>query len=256
MTCSDVDRLVHAYVDGELDLVRHLAVEDHVQGCGPCSAAIRRHREVRSALGAASLYFRAPASLDHRVRASLRGETTNAWTRTLVSWRSLGLAAAVLLVAALGWRVAMRPSPSAGEDAVVHDVVAGHIRSLMPGHLTDVPSSDQHTVKPWFAGKLDFSPPVVDLQSEGYPLAGGRLDYVGNRAVAALVYHRRQHTINVFIWPAGSVPAEATETRQGYNVVRWVRSGMQFSAVSDLNLEELRQFAQLLRDRVGQDPRH
>jgi anti-sigma factor RsiW len=120
----------------------------------------------------------------------------------------------------------------------------------MADHLTDVPSSDQHTVKPWFNGKLDFSPTVKDLREHGFSLNGGRVDYIGNRPVAALVYQCRQHSINLFVWPSASAPAvnEKAEERQGYNLIRWSNGGMTYWAISDLNLVELQQFAQLIRE--------
>ncbi len=255
MTCTDAQRLLDAYLDGELDLVHHLAVEDHVRACVSCSGRIQGYREVRRVLGAESLYSRAPTPLEHRVRLTVRDAKRSRRLAALASWRSLATAAALLLVAALGWRLTeLRPRP-ADDDLLMRELVASHVRSLMPGHLTDVPSSDQHTVKPWFAGKLDFSPPVVDLQGEGFPLAGGRLDYAGNRPIAALVYRRRQHTINLFVWPVGSspVPARGSGARQGFNLVRWTRAGMAFCAVSDLNAAELGEFAQLIQGRVPND---
>ncbi len=238
-------------MDGELDLVRHLAVEDHLRGCESCSGIVTGHRAIHAALGAESLYFRAPASLDQQIRSTVRAATSRPRAR-VIAWQPLAAAAALLLVAALGWRLVVPASHPAQDDLLARDLISSHVRSLMPGHLTDVPSSDQHTVKPGFAGRLDFSPPVVDPAGDGFPLAGGRLDYVGNRAVAALVYHRRQHTINLFVWPATGSERGTTETttaRQGYNVVRWTRGGMEFCAVSDLNAAELRQFADLVQHR-------
>jgi len=141
------------------------------------------------------------------------------------------------------------PNIGGGEqDLIAEEIVASHIRSMQPGHLYDVESTDQHTVKPWFDGKLDFAPPVINLADQGFPLIGGRLDYVGHRNVAALVYQRQKHFINVFVWPEDSKPAKTPEvqTIQGYNLVFWSHNGMYFCAASDLNLAELRQFAQLL----------
>jgi anti-sigma factor RsiW len=167
-------------------------------------------------------------------------------------WRWAIAAASLLAAVIIIWSIASFATRQSPDDVLAQEVVASHVRSLMANHLTDVPSSDRHTVKPWFDGKLDFSPAVKDLSPQGFSLNGGRLDYIGNRPVAALVYQRRQHSINLFVWPATHAPAangKASE-RQGYNVIRWSNAGMTYWAVSDLNLAELQQFVQLLQEQT------
>lgn len=182
----------------------------------------------------------APDELRRRVHAAIRERSFRP--------RWLALAASVLLLiggGVAGWQLALERT--AGRE-LADEILAGHVRSLMPGHLTDVLSSDQHTVKPWFNGKLDYSPPVTDFADRGYPLVGGRLDYVASRTVAALVYGRRKHVINVLLWPvsAGTSGVEI-ETRQGYHMLHWTRDGYAYWVVSDLALAELDEFATLLR---------
>ena len=158
------------------------------------------------------------------------------------------LAAAAIVVLAL---VPLLRGPSA-EEVLAREVLAGHVRSLMADHLSDVASSDRHTVKPWFNGKLDFSPPVEDLAQQGFPLVGGRLDYLNNRPVAALVYHRQKHFINLFIWPSTSSDSEVKkETRQGYHLFHWTRSGMTYWAVSDVEESQLQEFVGLVQNRAS-----
>jgi anti-sigma factor RsiW len=162
-------------------------------------------------------------------------------------WQMAAAAAGVALVAVVVYRFAPGASRLSQGDVIAREVLASHVRSLLADHLTDVPSSDQHTVKPWFNGKLDFSPPVRDLSQQGFPLVGGRLDYLDERPVAALVYQRRKHVINLFVWPSSEKTREKALMQQGYNMQHWAEAGMTFWAVSDLNNSELEQFVRSVR---------
>ena len=251
MECEDVRGLVHGYLDGELDLVKSLEVERHMRECEECGREQRVQTRLRLAINRDIPYFDASPALRKRVRASLRqahkAETSGA---RFVGWRWL-LAGASLAVAAVFVFALLLPQRSrqTADDLLAQEVVAGHARSLMAEHLTDVPSTDRHTVKPWLDRRLDFAPPVPDLSAEGFALVGGRLDYLDKRAVAALVYQRRQHFINLYVWPSspGERASETTKTRQGYNLINWSDSGMNFWAVSDINADELREFAVAFR---------
>jgi anti-sigma factor RsiW len=239
-----VDRhLLEAYLDGELGFERALEVEAHLASCRVCSVEVQSWKEIRVSMQDSALYYRAPAQLEERVRNLLPQKARTermAWFQPWI-WGGAGaaFATAVLLLAFVMTRPA---APSAGQE-----VVASHVRSLMADHLMDVVSTDQHTVKPWFDGKLDFAPPVQDFAADGYPLAGGRLDYLENRKVAVLIYHRALHIINLYIWPAQDDGSSTMHVRtiQGYNIVLWKKNGFEFRAVSDLNAAELGDFARL-----------
>ena len=249
MNCQEIEALKNAYADRELDLVRATEIERHLNDCAACSRSYEHLRALRSALKSADLYFEAPAHLKSRIRAGFPRKEKSPAGNPFLGWQWLkwGIpAAGTALIALLLATALMVPSLDAG---LAQEVTASHVRSLMAAHLTDVASSDQHTVKPWFDGKLDFAPPVKDLAAQGFPLVGGRLDYLQNRQVAALVYQRHKHLVNLFIWPAArtSNTAQKPAARQGYNLIHWNESGMTFWAVSDLNLAELQEFADLLR---------
>jgi anti-sigma factor RsiW len=252
MACEDARELLSGYLDDELDMTTSLELRRHLRGCPECSAQQQRQEALRNALRDSDLSFRAPAGLEKRIRTAVRHADTGSAVssrapagRNALFW--IPVVASLLLAALLFWRFGT--SRPGNNDLIAEVVLTDHVRSLMADHLTDVASTDNHTVKPWFNGKLDFSPPVRDLASEGFPLVGGRLDYV-NRPVAALVYRRRQHVINVFVWPASSDARSVRESslsRHGYNLLHWSGSGMEYWTASDLNMPELKRFVQLLQ---------
>jgi anti-sigma factor RsiW len=260
VACENKELLLHAYSDGELDLVHSLEIEEHVKTCASCAQELREQQTLRKGIRAANLYHRAPESLRARIissanaaqsRESEQGSIATLPVRAerrrpVLEW--LAVAAAILIALALGIRIIPGVLSARQGDLVAEELVASHIRSLQPGHLMDVVSTDQHTVKPWFDGKLDFAPPVRDLADQGYPLIGGRLDYVGDRSVAALVYQLRKHYINVFVWPddGGQPKPPETVSRQGYNVICRSNGGMRLCGVSDVSADDLRQFMEIL----------
>ena len=252
MSCQITQEFIHAYVDGELDLARSLEVEQHMQECQACASAYHNQTALRSAFKDSSLYHSAPPRLEKRIRSSLRREAKSEGGRRLFGWRWLPVAAMalILLLGLVIWRAvpSLRPSE---DEILAQEMVSNHVRSLqLESHRTDVISSDQHTVKPWFDGKLDFAPPVKDFSSQGFPLIGGRLEYLNNRAVAALIYQRQKHFINLYIWPAdqSNATSEVATKRQGYNLLHWTNSGMTYWAISDLNGVELHEFARLVQE--------
>ena len=252
MNCNESRLLLHGYSDRELDREAHREVEAHIDDCSSCRTIHRRNVSISKALAHESFYYRAPADFREHVLASIDplenddAEKQSWWnSRPRLSWEwAVAFSLVVIVVMLATWPVR---SPS---DDLANELVASHVRSLMADHVTDVASTDQHTVKPWFDGRLDFAPPVIDLAPQGFVLVGGRLDYASNRSVAALVYKRRQHVINLFVFPEQSgVPAsEGSTLKQGYNLIHWNRSGMTYWAISDLNLEELKQLAHLYQD--------
>jgi anti-sigma factor RsiW len=251
VACQDNSRLLHAYFDGELDALCSVEFEEHLKSCHDCAAELRDHQAIRQSFRAPELYERTPESLRTRLRAALPRELGSAPepVRRYLALEWLAVAAAIILAFFIGTKVLPSVAGQRQAHLLTEEIVASHIRSLQPGHLFDVQSTDQHTVKPWFDGKLDFAPPVRDLADQGFPLIGGRLDYLNRRDVAALVYQRQKHFINLFVWPEESKVANLPEfqTIRGYNVMFWWRDGMYFCAASDLNAAELRQFAELLQ---------
>jgi anti-sigma factor RsiW len=244
MTREEAHKLLHAYVDGELDAAKTLELEAHLAENPAERAACERLREMSGAIRDRADYHAAPPALAARLRASVPAAPEEAPRPARRQW--LKPAAAFAAVALLASLVAVL-SPRPGEDAgIAREVLASHVRATLGNRLFDVASSDQHAVKPWLSARLPFSPPLADLSSHGFELRGGRLDYVGGRAVAALVYQRRQHVIDVFVWPVEEQKAGRTLTRDGFNIEHFAKNGMSFWLVSDLNGNELDDFARLL----------
>jgi anti-sigma factor RsiW len=236
MTCDRMKDLVHAYIDDELSLTEQVSFEQHLATCPECEQAHRSFTRLRESLQQSNLRFELPPEIQEKLP-----RPTPSRSFTMSHILALAASIAVLLMGGvLLWTRSNGPTLS-------QELVDAHVRSLQADHLMDVVSTDQHTVKPWFDGKIDFAPPVRNLADQEYPLIGGRLDYLHNHAVAALVYQHRKHQINVFIWPEGGADEAIKESAlNGYQIVEWRQSGMRQVAISDLNATELKQFAQML----------
>jgi anti-sigma factor RsiW len=248
MTCEETRSLLDGYIDGELDLVRSMEVERHAKGCDSCRTELRGLSALHQSIGSSDMRYSAPKELLSRINKSLKKEgAKRSVSGKSRLWIPLAytVAAAVIVIVAVGmWR------SSTEQNRIADQVVASHVRSLMADHLFDVQSTDQHTVKPWFHGKLDYAPPVQDFARQGYPLVGGRLDYIAGRPVAAVVFQKRQHPINLFVWPLkdSSNSRPRNLMRSGYNIVEWNKDGMEHWLISDLSDNELRAFAQMLQE--------
>ena len=276
MNCEEATKLMDGYLDGELDPITNQAIEQHLRECRNCDQAYKTHGSLIRALGNATPYYKAPAELRQRIQSSLREEIAEQPTRNVARdaqplfsrkrpeprtlllgtpWNWLGLAAAIIFAAIIALNLVPRLQRPEADQFLATQLIASHVRSLMANHLTDVASSDQHTVKPWLDAKLDFAPAVVDLSSEGFPLVGGRLDYLDKRPVAALIYQRRKHFINLFVWPAESNATRPTKamSRQGYQLLHWVDSDFNYWAVSDVNVNDLQTLKELFEK---QTPHH
>jgi len=267
VNCEEIKNLIDAHLDSELDPVTSQKIERHLRDCGACEQRYKVEAAMAHAISRAAPYYKAPIELRERIQLSLR-EATGAPSRSIekagplpgkrqeaarrgvlfeLQWKWLALAAAIVLAAIIVSTLPSRLRQPGADQFLATQLIASHVRSLMADHLTDVASSDQHTVKPWLDAKLDFAAPVLDLSNDGFPLIGGRLDYLDNHSAAALVYQRRKHFINLFIWPTTPTDSkgEATVVRQGYHLLHWNDGDFTYWAVSDVNISDLQNFKQL-----------
>jgi anti-sigma factor RsiW len=243
--CVDQELLLGGLVDGELDAANTALVEAHVARCEGCREELERLQAVRTLLRGEDVRHSAPDSLVRRIAALPELAPKPANENRVPSWLGPGVAGA--LVASLAMISFVTPATTAAVD---QELVSSHVRSLQPGHLTDVQTTNQHIVKPWFNGRIDFSPPVPELADQGFPLIGGRLDSIDGKTVPAIVYKRRLHTVNVFVWPAKD-SGERDLVKDGFAIREWSRNGLRFAAVSDIPAAELKQFETLFVQRSG-----
>jgi anti-sigma factor RsiW len=239
MTCEEAEVMLHALIDDELDAGHAREVETHAAGCARCAAQLASYRDLRQALRGGNLRHTAPASLRRSIDRAVPSPAATD-RRTLLKGFALG----GLLSAAAAASVTLVVLREDRDQRILSEAISAHLRSLQADHLTDVLSTDQHTVKPWFNGRIDLAPPVIDLAGQGFTLIGGRLDFIDGKSVAVIVYRRRVHVINLFVTQGvgSSLPGPRMETVQGFNIRRWSDQGLNMLAVSDINREELDEF--------------
>lgn len=248
MDCKESLEMMSAYVDNELAASDAIRVASHVAGCAECAAVHDGMRFSKAVVAGHAARHQAPAHLRHRIQTMIDREKSAGRKRKKFSWAWINAGAAAAFSTAFAFTFLLYVNTPSEAERFDQEVVADHYRSLMADHLTDVESSDRHTVKPWFTGKLDFSPPVHDLAQQGFPLVGGRLDYLNHRTAAALAYRHGKHFINLFVLPDSAnrnAPPES-RTMQGFHLLHWTRSGMAYWAVSDMGTEEMSEFQRLL----------
>lgn len=255
MNCLEVQGLLHAYIDAELDMANSLKVEQHLEKCSACRRDYHDYRALSAAIRDDSLYFQTPAPFQKRIQAALRKADEPANIARVGSWRRLAVAATLLLCALFGiWGLIQFWSRSSDQNLMVQQVLNSHMSSLMGNHLVDFTSSDENAIKPWFAGKLGFSPPVIDLHPQGFSLIGGRLDYLDHQPVAAIVYKVDTHIIDLFVWPSTQHDESGARllNLQGYHLISWRAYGMNCWAISDLDSGGLQQFVRLVQQHTDE----
>lgn len=266
MNCPEIRRLLPAYVDRQLGPNEAPQLAAHLAACPACSAEFTRLNSLRDAVRTQGARYAAPEHLRRRIQAAIRQPAIPTPARASLkqrlarlpwAWINLGLATACSAALAVVLLLPLSAAPDM--DHLAQELTDSHFRSLLADHLADVASSDQHTVKPWFTGKLDFAPPVHDFAERGYPLVGGRLDYVEQRTVAALAYRHKRHVLNLFIWPTRRGQEEGAQrniqrlSKQGYQLAHWTRAGLQYWLISDMSAADLMEFENLLLAQVDED---
>ena len=244
MNCSSVEPLIGAALDGELDPSQQFQIREHLENCLSCKVAYRDLEQLQEDIRSRATYHRAPDSLIERLRTSIREEHNPSIRRAQLPWKWIAIAASVLLVLSLGANLLLSKRGVPENQLIAQEVLSEHVRAMLTNHQVDVISSDRHTVKPWFGDKLDFSPDVKDLAARGFPLVGGRVEYIDQRPVAALVFQRSKHVISLFTWPVGS-SVTGVRSQNGYHLVAWTKDGMAYWAISDLSLDDLELFSRL-----------
>jgi anti-sigma factor RsiW len=243
--CVEQELLLGALADGELDAANAALVEAHAARCDGCRDELEQIEAMKRLLAGEGVRHSAPADLVARISNLPELNDRPARRRWLPGWLAPGAVGAIAATLAMVTLV-----PLSAESPLDEQLVSSHVRSLQPGHLTDVQTTNQHIVKPWFNGRIDFAPPVPELADQGFPLAGGRLDSIDGKTVAAIVYHRRLHTVNLYVWPAKDT-AERSFIKDGFAVAEWSRNGLRYAAVSDIPAPELKQFEKLFVAKSG-----
>ena len=250
MTCREAEPLLHARLDNELDMAGSASIDQHLSECRACAAQYAELQNLHEEIVAADLAYAPPPALEQKLAARFLREKTSLFSLWKKSWRNtyvLGGAAAGIAILIFSVSIART---SRETDAIGVEILDNHLRALQPSHLVDVPSSDQHTVKPWFQGKTDFSPPVPDLTKDDFILIGGRLEVIHQQPAAAIVYRRRQHVVSLYVSPSpGADTGTALRDLGGYHLLHWMQNNMSYWAVSDVDPTDLRQFAELIRGR-------
>jgi anti-sigma factor (TIGR02949 family) len=247
MQCEEARPLLDAYLDGEVAGAERSSLRDHIEGCAECGPEAAALQRLREGIRRAAPPYRAPEALRSGVRSALRREAAEARPAAMRAPGWLAYAASILLAVAIGSGGTFLLTGERQENTVANEVIDSHLRSLLGAHLTDVASSDKHTVKPWFAGRTEVSPPGVDLAAEGFPLIGGRLDLIGGKPVPALVYRAGKHIINVFVLPARPGDHAETVARRGYALRHWNEGDLGYWAASDASADEFSKFEQAFR---------